>query len=106
MAGFLKRLFGGSDDQSTSSDGATRSPDEVHGDVEIRATPIKEAGGQWRIAGTLTKNSDVGEQVRKFVRADLVQSQEEAVVASISKAKMIIDQNGSSLWSGDENRPV
>ncbi len=63
-------------------------------------------GGQWRIAGTLTKSKD-GETIsRRFIRADLVQNRDEAIKSSVAKAKMIIDQNGSFIWQGDENQPV
>ena len=104
MAGLLKRLFGGGDQKS--SDPADQKPNEIYKHVEIRASPIKESGGQWRVAGTLTKSINGMTATRKFIRADLVQSQDEAIKASVNKAKMIVDQNGSGIWDGEENQPV
>ena len=105
MAGFFKKIFGGGDGPS-ASDPASAEPNEVYKDVEIRANPAKESGGQWRIAGTLTKTIDGEPVVRQFVRADLVQDQKEAIVASVNKAKLIIDQNGDAIWRGEADRPV
>ncbi len=105
MAGFFKKIFGGGDG-SAASDPASAEPNEVYKEVEIRANPAKESGGQWRVAGTLTKVVDGEPVVRQFVRADLVQDQNEAIVASVNKAKLIIDQNGDGIWRGDADRPV
>ncbi|WP_026481541.1 HlyU family transcriptional regulator [Ahrensia sp. 13_GOM-1096m] len=104
MAGFLKRLFGGGEDKTSNP--ADLQPNEVYKDVEIRANPIKDSSGQWRVAGMITKNIDGVSASRKFIRADLVQNQDEAIAASVNKAKMIIDQNGPSLWYGDDSQPV
>jgi hypothetical protein len=105
MVGFLKKLFGGGDD----GDGAnpdSAEPNEIYKGVAIRANPVKEAGGQWRIAGTVTKEVDGQSVSRQFVRADLVQDKEQAIVTSVNKAKLIIDQNGEGIWQGDLDRPV
>lgn len=105
MAGFFKKLFGGSDD-SDGGNPASAEPNEVYKGVEIRANPAKESGGQWRIAGTLTKEIDGEAVTRQFVRADLVQDKADAILTSVNKAKLIIDQNGDGIWQGDPNRPV
>ena len=104
MAGFLKRLFGGGGD--AADDPADHAPDIEHKGVEIRAAPIKEADGQWRIAGTLTKTIDGAPVTRRFMRADLLASRDIAVSSAVDKAKLIIDQNGDQLWQGDLDRPV
>ena len=104
MAGFLKRLFGG--DGGQGGDPADRAPDAEHKGVEIRAAPVKEAGGQWRVAGTLTRQVDGEIVTRSFLRADLMTSRDEAASASLDKARLIIDQNGDQLWKGDMSRPV
>lgn len=105
MAGFFKKLFGGGD----AGDGTNPSggePNEIYKGVEIRAIPVKESGGQWRIAGTLTKEIDGQATARQFVRADLVQDKADAILTSVNKAKLIIDQNGEGIWQGDPDRPV
>ncbi|MEM0899159.1 MAG: HlyU family transcriptional regulator [Pseudomonadota bacterium] len=104
MAGFLKRLFGGGG--STSKvDIADKAPEEIYKQVEIRAAPQPE-NGQWRIAGTLTKTTDGEAVVRNFMRADLLPSEADAIQASVNKARLIIDQNGASLWTGDKEQMV
>jgi hypothetical protein len=98
MAGFLKRLFGAPANENSPPSG---DPDEVYKDVELFAQPVKE-GGQWRVAGALRKQ--VGDQKveRKFVRADLLPDEDSAKTAALGKAKLIVDQNGDSLWSGED----
>ena len=104
MAGFLKRLFGGGGDAAGAP--ADQAPDAEHKGVEIRAVPIRESDGQWRIAGTLTKVIDGAPATRRFMRADLLASRDMAVSSSVDKAKLIIDQNGDHLWQGDLDRPA
>lgn len=105
MAGFFKKLFGGSDAGEGAAPGSAE-PNEIYKGVEIRANPAKESGGQWRIAGTVTKEIEGQAVTRQFVRADLVQDKADAILTSVNKAKLIIDQNGEAIWQGDPNRPV
>ncbi|WP_306118306.1 MULTISPECIES: HlyU family transcriptional regulator [unclassified Roseitalea] len=106
MAGFLKRLFGGGEGEAPARDETTdRAPDEEYKGVAIHAAPAQE-GSQWRLAGTLTRTVDGEAITRRFMRADLVPSRDQAVAASLDKARLIIDQNGDSLWQGDLDRPV
>lgn len=103
MVGFLKKLFGGGNGEGGLA--VAREPEEVYKDIEIRAKPVKD-NGQWRVGGTLTRHVDGGTETRRFLRADLVQSEAEAIQVSVAKARLIIDQNGPSLWIGDPDRPV
>ncbi|MEL6436520.1 MAG: HlyU family transcriptional regulator, partial [Pseudomonadota bacterium] len=97
------KLFGGGGD---AKDEAPAEADETYKDVEIRAVPQSD-GGQWRVGGTITKDVDGAKITRTFLRADLMNSREEAAIASVNKAKLIIDQNGAFLWKGDDlDRPV
>ena len=103
MAGFFSRLFGGG---GNAGDATPAEPDETYKDIEIRAMPQPD-GGQWRVGGQLTKVVDGAPITRRFMRADVMNSKEEAAVASIGKAKLIIDQNGDFLWKGDDlDKPV
>ncbi|MEO1748764.1 MAG: HlyU family transcriptional regulator [Pseudomonadota bacterium] len=103
MAGFFSRLFGGG---GKAESAVPETPDETYKDVEIRAVP-KADGGQWRVGGHLTKIVNGAPITRTFMRADVMNSREEAAVASVGKAKLIIDQNGDMLWKGDDlDRPV
>lgn len=100
MAGFLKRLFGGSSEGGEAAP-PSGDPDEVYKDVEVFARPVKE-GGQWRVAGLLRKQVD-GEAVeRKFMRADLLPDEETARSTALGKARLIVDQNGDGLWRGED----
>ncbi|MEL6920567.1 MAG: HlyU family transcriptional regulator [Pseudomonadota bacterium] len=104
MAGFFSKLFGGGG--AVAKDDVPEMPDEVYKDVEIRAVPQPD-GGQWRVGGRITKTINGAEVTRVFLRADIMNSKEEAATASIGKAKLIIDQNGDFLWKGDDlDRPV
>lgn len=98
MAGFFKRLFGSA---ANENEPQGNDPDEVYKEVELFARPVGE-GGQWRVAGMLRKQID-GEAVeRNFVRADLLPDKETARSMTLDKARMIIDQNGDSLWRGED----
>jgi hypothetical protein len=98
MAGFLKRLFGNAANENEPPAGAA---DEVYKGVDIYGRPVKD-GGQWRVAGALKKEVDGQVIERKFMRADLLPDQDSAKSAAIGKARLIIDQNGDSLWRGED----
>mgnify|MGYP000539584069 CR=1 FL=1 len=98
MAGFFKRLFASA---ANENEPQGNDPDEVYNDVELFARPVGE-GGQWRVAGTLRKQVEGQVVERKFVRADLLPDQETARTMTLAKARMIIDQNGDSLWTGED----
>lgn len=101
MAGFFKKLFGGGQAQQAAVSG---EPDEIYKDIAIHATPESD-GGQWRVSGTIVKMIDGAAAKRRFMRADLLPSEQEAKTVAIGKAKLIIDQNGDMLWQGDLERP-
>ncbi|MGB7432240.1 MAG: HlyU family transcriptional regulator [Ahrensia sp.] len=102
MVGFFKKLFGGGDAAGASP--ADAGADETYKDVEIRVQPVSD-GSQWRVAGTLAKTIDGEVITRRFMRADMLPSKEEARTVALSKAKLIIDQNGPMLWKGDISGP-
>ena len=87
---WLKKIFGG----GASKPGAAQ---EYKG-YSIVATPIKE-GGQWRLAGVITKEIGGVAKEHKFVRADLFSSKEEAEQFAFVKAQLIIDQSGEGMFS-------
>ncbi|MEO0919594.1 MAG: HlyU family transcriptional regulator, partial [Pseudomonadota bacterium] len=78
MAGFFSRLFGGGDKAESA---IPETPDETYKEVEIRAVPQSD-GGQWRVGGQLTKIVDGKSVTRTFMRADVMNSKEEAAVVS------------------------
>lgn len=98
MTGLFKRLFG---QAANANEPSASEPDEVYAGVELFARPVKE-GGQWRVAGSMRKEVDGTVVERKFVRADLMPDADSAKVATLGKARLIIDQNGDSLWRGED----
>jgi hypothetical protein len=92
---FLKKLFGGGDE-------AGREP-KVLAEVEhegylIRAMPIKDVGGQFRIAGIISKQ--IGDEVKehRLIRADLFASADDAAEAMVRKAKQVIKEQGDRIF--------
>ncbi|SNS36961.1 HlyU family transcriptional regulator [Antarctobacter heliothermus] len=89
----LKRLFGGG--------GADKTPAAAASiDYEgFRITPQPSSeGGQYRI-GALIEGEVNGEtKTHHLIRADLIRDADEAVDASIRKAKQMIDQMGARLF--------
>jgi hypothetical protein len=62
-------------------------------DYKIEATPYKE-GGQWQLAGVISKNG----KSHCFVRADKFSDRDEAADIAISKGQLIVDQMGEGMF--------
>jgi hypothetical protein len=85
----FSKLFGG---------GSAPAPEpEEHNGFRIYPEPKSDAGG-FRIAGRIEKEVDGEVKVHSFVRADTIQSKEEAERFTILKAKQIIDEQGERLF--------
>jgi len=86
----FSKLFGG-------GGGKPAKDPEVYNDFRIFPEPQSGAGG-FRIAARIEK--EVGGEVKThhLLRADTVQSQEEAEAFSIRKAKQLIDEQGERLF--------
>lgn len=89
---WLKKIFGGGESNAPS----VGTAQEYKG-FSILPTPIKE-GGQWRLAGTISKEIGGAMKEHKFIRADLFSSKDEAVQFAVSKAQLIIDQSGEGIF--------
>jgi len=68
-----------------------------HKGFKIEAQPYKEQG-QWQLAGLITKEIEGVRREHRFVRADRFSSKDEAAELAISKARQIIDEQGSNLF--------
>lgn len=90
---FLKKLFGG-----VGGGGSSAAPPEVHNGFTIHVEPMKD-GGTWRIAARIEKDVNGEVKVHRMVRADTLQSLDDANAASLAKAKMLIDQQGEQIFS-------
>ncbi|MBU2864265.1 HlyU family transcriptional regulator [Reinekea marina] len=71
---------------------------EEYKGFQIAATPINE-GGQFRVSGVIELAAE-GETTKqhRFVRADLIPNEEEAVRITQLKARMMVDQMGERLF--------
>lgn len=65
----------------------------------IVPTPRKTPGG-WTTEGVISKAQGENARSERFIRADVLMSEEEAVGYSVSKAKKIIDEQGDRLFKG------
>jgi hypothetical protein len=92
---FLKKLFGG----GTGSGGAqTKTVKSIeHKGFLIEATPYSD-GGQYQLAGVISKTFDGVKKEHKFVRADKFQSLEDAADIALSKGQLIVDQSGDRIF--------
>lgn len=89
---FWKSLFGG------ASGGQVRSPKrEDYNGYSIESAPVLE-GGQYQLAGRITKTIDGVVKEHNFMRADRFSSYEDAESFVFVKARQIIDQNGDRLF--------
>lgn len=68
-----------------------------HNDYRIFVDPKSEQGG-FRVAAKIEKDIDGETKIHQMIRADKCQSMEEAAETSLLKAKMLIDQQGDSIF--------
>lgn len=94
---FFKSLFGsGSKPAAPAGPGAAVQTIDHEGYL-IEATPYLE-GGQYQVAGTISKEIGGERKEHKFIRADRMPSIEDAAEMSIRKAKQIIEQTGDRMF--------
>lgn len=88
---FLRNLGSGKNEEATKHDAVD------YKGFSIVPTPRKAQGG-WTTEGVISKQ--VGENTRseRFIRADMLMSEDEAVDYSVTKAKKIIDEQGERLF--------
>ena len=86
----LSKLFGG-------GGAKTPPPPEHYEGFDIHLDPMPD-GPRWRIAARIEKEIDGEVKVHHMIRADTYGSQETALEASISKARILIDQQGDAIF--------
>jgi hypothetical protein len=92
----------------SSSEGAAKpmAEPQTYKDCVIHAEPIRE-GNQFRLAGRIEREIEGRLLQRKFIRADVFTSLDDALDCTFRKAQQIIDQNGPALFGdGEETRSV
>jgi hypothetical protein len=90
---FWKKLFGGGSNQP-----ATPVKTLEYKGYLIEATPFSD-GGQFQLAGVISKNIDGTRKEHKYIRADKFQSKDDAADIAISKGQLIIDQSGDRIFN-------
>lgn len=88
---FLRGLGGGKSENATEHDAV-----EYKG-FHIVPTPRKSQGG-WSTEGIISKDEGEHRRSERFIRADMLMSEDEAVNYSVTKAKKIIDEQGDRLF--------
>ena len=94
-------MFSGGEKQPGAASSSAASDPQPYADCTIYAEPMKE-GGQYRLAGRIEKKVGEDVLVRKFIRADLFSSSDDAIECTVRKAQQIIDQHGPSLFGDGE----
>jgi len=89
------KLFGGSGGGQAEPEAAEAV--EYNG-FTIVAAPLKE-GGQYKTAGSISREIDGELKTAQFIRADNHASSESAVTHTQNKARQIIDEQGESMFS-------
>ncbi len=86
----LKRLFGG-------GGGKSKVEPEIYKGFNVFPEPIKEAGG-YRVAARIEKDVDGEVKSHQLIRADVCQSEQDALEISANKAKVLIDEKGDRVF--------
>lgn len=89
---FLKSLFGG----GKAGGAAASKRDEYKGFV-IEAAPYLE-GGQYQLAGVISKEIGGVKKDHRFVRADRFASANEAADRALDKGRQLVDEQGDKLF--------
>lgn len=84
----LSKLFGG---------GKPAPEPEMHDGFRIFPEPQSDGGG-FRVAARIEKDIDGQTRTHQMIRADVCQSAEEATNTSLLKAKLLIDQQGETIF--------
>ena len=95
LGNMFKSLFGGSGESKEKSASPVETVD--HEGYTIIAEP-RPAGGQWQVAGRIEKTEGDETRVHTFIRADTLPDQDSAANEMIRKAKMMIDQQGDTIF--------
>ncbi len=96
----LLQALKGSGSKTSSGAPAVAADTITYKDVTITPTPLPE-GGQFKTAGTISQIIDGVEKKTEFIRADNHSSADAAIEHSINKAKQIVDERGTSLFSSE-----
>ncbi len=89
---FFKSLFGGSGDEVPKEEEVV-----VYKGFNIQPAP-KNAGNGWTTEAVISMEKDDETLTHHFIRADTTANREGAVQLTVSKAQVMIDQAGESIF--------
>ncbi|CAM3792687.1 HlyU family transcriptional regulator [Vibrio aquimaris] len=92
--GLFSRLFGSNQKEQSSKD---IQPEEYKGFLIYQEAQAE--GGQFRIAGRITKNIEGEVREHRFIRSDVLASESDANEFMLAKAKMFIDQTKGDIFT-------
>jgi hypothetical protein len=95
---FWKSLFGGAKGSPAGVAGTPAAPIRTieHEGYLIEAMPFLD-GGQYLVAGTISKEIGGERREHKFIRADRCPTIEDAAEMTLRKGKQIIEQSGERI---------
>jgi len=94
---FWKKLFGGGSGGSGAGESAGPARTAQHNGYTIEARPYAE-GGQFQVAGTISKRIGEATKEHRFIRADRFPTREEAADFALMKGRQIVDQQGDRVF--------
>lgn len=97
LGDLLRGLFGGGG--SAKAEPETLGPPEDYKGFTIRAASRRN-GGQWTTEAVISKTLGEATKEHRLIRADLFADRDDAAVASIAKAKRMIDEQGEKIFGG------
>ncbi|ETX27372.1 HlyU family transcriptional regulator [Roseivivax isoporae] len=89
------RLFGKGGGASHAA--ATEAEPVDHKGYAIHPDPMPE-GSRWRIAARIERVVDGEAKVHRLIRADTLDDRDQAVEASVRKARQMIDEQGDGIF--------
>ncbi|MCL9776326.1 HlyU family transcriptional regulator [Vibrio methylphosphonaticus] len=90
--GFFSKLFGGKSQDEVK----TVEPVEYKGFLVYQEALAE--GGQYRVAGRITKQFGDEEKTHRFIRSDVLGNEGDANELMLKKAQMFIDQMGDNIF--------
>ena len=97
MLNWLKSILSGGGAEAGQGNGKSAvQHEEDYGEYHLAISPIK-VGGQYRVAGTITRLDDP-EKRYNLIRADLCPSMDIAVDQTLLKARQTVDQLGDRMF--------
>jgi hypothetical protein len=95
LGDFFRGLFGGGSGASQEA----AAPGEDYKGFTIHPTPNRQ-GGQWTTEAVIVKVVGEAKKEYRLIRADLFATRDDAIAASLSKAKRTIDEQGDKIFGG------